>query len=100
MKVVKTILNVIYADLYKSLMAAALVFVLALSVVNIFQRRAAVEELKQAGLSNRSMLNSRARIQIILINANLENRPLNNSEIDQIKQLWGRAEYDQADSSE
>ncbi len=38
------------------------------------------------------MLNSRAEIQVILLNAALENRPLTATEIDTIKRNWTLAE--------
>lgn len=72
-----------------------LCLIVALQINNEFQRKYAVADLKTAGRTNRSMLNSRAQIQIILINATLENRQLNALEIDRIKQLWEKAEYNQ-----
>ena len=78
----------------------ALVLILSMNVFNEFRRTSAVIELKSSYAISRGMLNARAQIQIILINANLEDRRLNASEIDRIKVLWKRAEYDLAEKEE
>lgn len=65
----------------------------ALLIFGEFRRTHAVADIKNTYGASRLMLNSRAQIQIILINANLEGRRLNSEEIDRIKQLWGKAEY-------
>lgn len=75
-----------------------LIIALLILAFNIYDRRVKVEEIKEVTRLSRSMLNARGRIQIILLNANLEGRRLNAAEIDQIKALWSKAEYDQADA--
>ena len=77
----------------------ASVLVIVLMVLNLTERLIAFVEinvrLEKFQLS-RLMLNSRAKIQIILCNAALEGRRLSASEIDTIKVLWKDAEYDRA----
>lgn len=62
-----------------------------------YRRNLAVKELKDFSNVNRRMLNARARIQQILINAAIAQRTLKATEIDDITRLWKSAEYDQTD---
>ena len=86
--IVKKILHVSYV---------ILISLLCFGFYNIYDRRAKTDEIKSAQTLQRSMLNARARIQIILLNANLEGRKLSPQEVDQIQTLWKKAEYDQAE---
>ena len=73
----------------------ALAAIIVLQLVGEVRRTYISADIKRAATNNRTMLNSRAQIQIILINATLEGRRLDAAEIDRIKQLWSKAEYDQ-----
>lgn len=86
--------EIILEKIFKPFVVFALCALLFMSFRNESQRAAAVKDIKDAGILNRSMLNSRAQIQIILCNAALEGRALKATEIDTIKRLWRDAEYD------
>ena len=75
----------------------ALGLIVVLLVIGEFRRNSAVAEIKDTYQMSRVMLNARAQIQLILINANIEGRKLNGEEIDRIGKLFKRAEYDLAE---
>lgn len=81
----------------------ALFLIVALVAADLIDRRFAVkqinEHLDQFQLS-RTMLDSRARIQVILVTAALEGRKLTPSEVDEITSLWRAAEYQRATTIE
>lgn len=91
-------MKVLIEKIKRNLTTIILLLIVGLLILGEFRRNSAVSELKSSYAVSRTMLNSRAAIQIILINANLENRQLNPEEIDRIKQLWKKAEYDLAES--
>lgn len=80
---------------YQRFVVFALCFLLGYCFYAEYKRAKAVNEIKRFTTANRRMLNARAQIQIILINANIESRKLTNEEIDRIGRLWASAEYDQ-----
>ncbi len=85
---------------FRSLILCVIVLMLAF---NFYDRRVTVREINQnldKFQTSRTMLNSRAQIQIILCNAALEGRRLNAEEIGTVKRLWSKAEYDRAHESE
>ena len=87
--------NIFLSELFRSLMLALTVLLLTL---NFYDRRVAVAQINQSVdrfQLSRTMLNSRAKIQIILCSAALEGRRLNAEEVDTIKRLWESAEYNQ-----
>jgi hypothetical protein len=80
---------------YRRFVVVALCFLLCYCFYAEHKRAKALVEIKRFTTANRRMLNARAQIQIILINANIESRKLTNEEIDRIGRLWASAEYDQ-----
>lgn len=88
-----------FKDFYFSPRFASFAFTLliALALAEPFHRDSSVKTI-QSDLRNfqmsRTMLNARARIQIILLGAALEGRKLTPEEVDTVKRNWTEAEYD------
>jgi len=87
----------IFSDAFRSV---AMILIISLLAWDIHARKAAVNEITgklQKFEMSRAMLKSRAEIQVVLLNAALENRPLTATEIDTIKRNWNMAEFHEAE---
>jgi hypothetical protein len=82
------------SDAFRSV---AMIITVGLMLGQYWDRRVSVRtinaNLDKFEISQKS-LGARAKIQVILLNQALENRPLTATEIDSIKQLWQTADLD------
>ena len=89
----------IFSDAFRSV---AMVIVVLLLVGQYWDRHVGINKVN-ANIDrfeiSRKMLGARAKIQVILLNQALENRPLTAMEIDTIKQLWQTADLDTSEDN-